>query len=322
MLWKNYTYKGFTLSDDTALLNNIVLQDVKKWITLNTTVFNKQTYHGSILSNTLASGRLFTFSWQIFWKTKEERANWQKKLNDIIKPEWIFWDNQWFYDLNFFQDDWSRVKCKARVYTMPDYQTSVEQNYIINFTFDLFVQEPYFVSYEDKSVDQTVSTLMWWNTLPNLLPNTLNWFIVITYTQENILDVDGNILLDVEGNEIMDLVQNPTGTFPNANNLWNFDWPVRIQVIWELENPKITNLTNWRFYSLEWITTNDLIIDNTGKEFIVTDEWVNVKSFRWSGSKQLLISPGINEFNVSADNLSIDSTYRIIINYNDYYINN
>lgn len=322
MIWKDFTYKWFTFSDDTATINNIVLQDVKKSITLNTTIFNKQTYHGSVLSNTLASGRLFTFSWQIFWKTREERANGQKKLNDIIKPEWIFWDTKGFYELSFFQDDGTKVKCNARVYSMPDYTTTIEQNYIINFTFDLFVENSYFVSFENKQTDQTVSTIIGWNKLQNKLPNKLNWFTVVTYSQANITDIDDFILIDVEWNEIMDLVQDPSWSFPNANNLWNFVWPVRIEVIWELLNPKVTNLTNWRFYWLTWITTNHLIIDNTWSNFIVEDNWVNLKSYRASWSKQLYISPWINEFNVTADNLSLDENYQIKIIYNDYYINN
>jgi hypothetical protein len=39
----------------------------------------------------------------------------------------------------------------------------------------------------------------------------------------------------------------------------------------ELVNPKITNINNGRFFELN-TTTNSLVIDNTGKKFIVENE--------------------------------------------------
>ena len=235
MIWKNYTYKWFVFDDNTASQNHIVLQDVKKTTSLNTTIYNKQNYHGSVITNTLSSWKLFTFTWQIFGLTREDRAIWQKRLNDIIKPEWLFWtDNNWFYELSFTQDDWSQVKCNARVYSMPDYTTSVDENFIINFSFELYCENPFLFSYENKVTDQITSIIIWWNTLPNLLPNKLDQYMVITYSQWAIYNIEWFQLVDVEGNEIMDLVQDPAWSFPSANNLWNFEWPCRIEIIWEL----------------------------------------------------------------------------------------
>lgn len=320
MIGKLFKYKGFTFDDNTALGNQIVLQNVDKSLPLRTSIFNKQNYHWANSSLTLWSGRLLTFTWKIFGETREKRAIGQKRLNDIIRPEGIFWENKGFYELSWMQDDWSQVKCQAKVYRMPEYSTNIETDFIIDFSFDLYVEESYFLSKEDKSNETTAITLLWWITLPCTLPAVMNWYIIITFENVPLYDVEWNQLIDVEWNELFTKEPIWAGNFPNANNLWNFEWPCGILLEAELENPRITNLSNGRFYGLN-TTTTSLVIDNRNWKFIVEDEWVNVKQYRQSGSKQLFLSPWINEFVVFADNLSADTTYTITIFYNDYYIN-
>jgi hypothetical protein len=86
MIGYNYKYKGFDMSDDKALENSFVITDVNKNLALRTTIREKQNYHGATSTPTLASGRLFTFSFEIFG-TREERAEAQRKLESVIRPE-------------------------------------------------------------------------------------------------------------------------------------------------------------------------------------------------------------------------------------------
>lgn len=319
MIWKDYTYKWFSFSDDLALVNNLVLHDVKKSISLRTNIYEKNSYHWTNSSLTLWSGRVITFTWKIFGISDEERANWQDRLNAIIRPEWIFTDDKWFYELSWYEDNWQKVKAQAKVYSMPTYNTEVWSKEI-DFSFDLYVENSTFQWYEDKSNKTIATTIMWWHTLPMTLPAILNWYIIITFTESPITDVEWEILTDVELNEILEIVQEWAWSFPNANNLWNFEAPCRIELVWDLVNPKITNLANWRFYWLN-TTISSLVLDNTWKEFIVEDNWINVKQYRQTWSKQLFLSPGVNEFIVYADNLSINTNYQITIYFNDTYIN-
>lgn len=320
MIWKNYSYKWFTFDDLNASVNNIVLQDVQRWITLSTNIYNKASYHGVNSSYSLAGWRVFTFTWKIFGVTREERANGQSKLNNIIKPEGIFWDNKGFYELSWYEDNWEKVKVQAKVYSMPTYSTDVWST-VIDFSFDLFAEKPVFQWYTDKIENTIATTIMGGTTLPTTLPAVLNWYIIITFKEWFIYDIDWNILEDVEFNPIQELVQEWAWTFPNANNLWNFEAPCKIVLKWDLHNPKITNLANNRYFWLNTNTTN-LVIDNTWSDFIVTDEGVNVKQYRQTGSKQMFIAPWVNQFVVYADNLSVNTTYEITIYYNDTYINN
>jgi hypothetical protein len=75
------------MSDDVALDNHFVITDVNKNLTTRVVIRDKQNYHGSTTTPTLASGRLFTFSFEIFG-TRLQRSIAQKLLQSAITLEY------------------------------------------------------------------------------------------------------------------------------------------------------------------------------------------------------------------------------------------
>jgi len=285
MIIKNITYKWLDMSDANARTNGFVIQEVTKNLALRTTIFDRETYHGSIASNTIASGRFFTFKWQIFGFTDSERWNGEQRLNNIIKPEWFLWEsNRGFYDLAWKDDSDTQYKVSAKVYKMPEYERELWSP-VINFTFELYAEESTYQSYNSKT-EAGIFGNIGGNILPNLLPNEL----------------DGVFW-----------------SFPITND-GNFIAPCRIEINWPIQNPKLTNLSNGRFYGLTGITTTALVLDNTGKIFIVEDAGVNVSGYRLAWSKLCFLEPWINNFLLTWDNYNPSNPVTITVTFNDTYI--
>jgi hypothetical protein len=104
-----------------------------------------------------------------------------------------------------------------------------------------------------------------------------------------------------------------------AINSWNFACPMRIVVVWSIDNPKITNITTWKFYKLNKTCTN-LVLDSTWTSFIVTDEWVNVKADRATWSEIIRLNPWTNKILLTGNNFDYESTINRDIYYNDTFI--
>ena len=283
MIGKNFIYKWLNMSDENASSNNFVLQEVNKNVWYRSIVKDKQNYHWSDASPTLASGRLFTFEFIIFWD-RTQRANWQKLLESVIVPEYNPWKTSWLYTLQWTNDEWINVKIQAQVYWGIRYNTSRVWSYDISWSFELFAPDPVY----QWLITKTNFWTYWRNGGCKL------WTTLWVKLDEMLAEI----------------------TFENT---WNWTAPVRIEVVWNIENPKIKNITADTFYWLSR-TCNDLLIDWTWTWLIVTDEWVNVKADRMSGSEILRVLPWENTFLLSWTNFSYDSDVEWNIYFNDSYL--
>lgn len=293
MLGKNYRYKWLDFTDLTQ--HNLyasdwysyVLQNNIKDTTTRTDVTNKANFHWWYSSETLVNPRLITFSWKVVWFTKDKRHIWWNELVSAIQPEANpNIQNRGFYPL-YFQDDWWNERViYAKVYSPPT-ATNWLSDPVIEYTFELLSESEKVYSPATKT--ETGSLWAFWGfTLPTTLPTTIWWFV---------------------------------GTI-EVENEWNWIAPCKIQIVGTCTNPKIFNLTNWMKYRL-WATTENLILDNRNlnnnplENFIVTNNWFNVKAQRLSWS-DIFLQPGINNIVVISDNPSDTAT--VTITYRDTFI--
>ncbi len=289
MIVRNISYKGIDLGDSAGDTNHLVIQEMRKDVKLRTTIYDKQTYHGSNSSFTLAGGRVLRLRWQIFWTDASDRMIWQTLLNGLIIPEAIPTDtNRGFYELTYEDDNWAKLKCLAKVYEMPIYSNNLWSP-IIDFSFKLYVEESYVLWYTDE-----VWTGSQW----------LYWGIKLWTTLGKAMNDNFNAI--------------------SCDNNWNFMSPCKIEVVGTVVNPKILNTLTWWYYKL-WTTTTNLVIDNTWKTPVVADDWVNVSWYRTDWSTTQYIYPWVNDMLLLWDNLTRNNyswdTVTVTISYNDSFIN-
>lgn len=281
----NFTYKWFSFWDSVAKTNNFAIQKIDYGLNLLTNVFEKTTGHWVYSTNTLSGWRLITIFWIVFWSSRTERRNAQQKLQSIIKPEfYLETTNRWFYEFTFENDDWEILKWQWKVYSDIKYEDTVDSP-LINFSFDIFAEDPSLKSYAQKN-------LSWFD-----------WFIGWTPL---------GCTLWVQLNEVIGEL--------NVENKWNRQAVCKIQAVWKLVNPVIKNLTTGRTY---WVlkTTTNFVFDSTGENLVVTDEWVNVKWLRKPWSKLIYLDPWINKLILLADNHYVSSEVTFSVLRNDTYIN-
>ena len=281
---REITYNWVVLSGDTAVASNYTVNQWVNSTVLRTEVFNRENYHGSTTSKTLASGRIFTLTGIIFSDTASTRDTAKKIIDNVIKPVWLLWDSE-FNTLTWKDEAENQYKAQAKVYRMPSYSKDLGTG-VINFDFDLYVED----STYQGNTDETESWSIWQiggMTLPTILPATMGGII-------------GGI---------------------TVNNGGNFIAPCRIQVTGSLDNPVVRNTTTGRYYGISASTT-DLILDNTSRPFVITDAWVNASGNRLAGSEMILLNPGDNVLVVTCHNYTDDSGVTVTISYNDTYISN
>ncbi len=280
MIIKNVTYKWNSFDS----IHNIVFRDNNKWVNLRTDIINKQNFHWSRSTNTLAEGRLFTFTGLIYWATYQERQIWIDFLNWIIKPEWLPTEtNRWFYQLTWEDWNWNKFKTQAKVFSMCDFK-HIPNEPIIEFTFELYSEQAWYYWFEDL-IYTWVDT---WNIV---------WIQLETIFEFSLSQISNTIQI---------------------TNSWDFVAPCSIRLQWTLENPVIYNNTTQTAYRLDWVTTTDLIIDNRWEILIVTDKWLNISRYRWSWSSSIFLNPWINEIFIFGDN--VDPSITVTIEYNHTYI--
>lgn len=283
MIGKNWKYKWLNLSDDNALSQRLVITDVIKNVNLRTRIFDKQNYHWSTATPTLASGRLYTFSFTIFGD-REQRYIWQRALEDFIKPEFNPWKTDWLYTLEWTTDWWEEVITKASVYKCPRYDDTTPWNMSITGTFELYAPIPNFTSKITKHND-------WW------------------YWRKGWFKMDFKTPFKMD--ELL-------WEF-SVENLWNWQADTRIEVIWFIDNPRIKNLTNDTFYWLNGSYSN-LVLDWTWKGFTATDNGIDVRANRMSGSEIVRIEPWENALILTWTDFNYTSDVEIKIFYKDTYL--
>ncbi len=273
---RNITFNNLNFGDQYARTNNFAIQTVQKNVSLRTDIFNKQNNHGWRITKTLASPRLFTFTWKVFWDTVWN-FNWKTLLNNALVLDW-------YHELSWEDDWWTRYKTSAKVYKMPTYKVDRLWIPYESFTFELISEDSEYISSTAYQWSGEV-WLEWWITLSTELPVVLGW-VIWTITM---------------------------------HNLWNHPAFTKVTVTWEIENPEIRNTTTGKFYKLNTTTTN-LIIDNTVSPITAKDNDVNVKQYRVTWSTALILEPWENVMSLVWDNFSLASDITFTIDYNYTYI--
>lgn len=110
-------------------------RDVK----LRTDIFNRENGHGSVSTNTLASGRLFSFQGVIAGDNNDDLQDGMDILNNLIKPQGLVGDNE-FYELRWKDWNLKEFMVMAKVYAMPQY-TRDTASPLIRFSFDLYAND-------------------------------------------------------------------------------------------------------------------------------------------------------------------------------------
>ena len=231
----------------------------------------RQDFHGVRANPTFAEGRLITVSGEIFSVTKASRGTARNTIDDIFHIEDFPALASEFKKLEFTDDDGTEWFIWAKVYSMPDYSHRDRGDPIINFTFELFAQDPLIRS---KNIQEAngIDGLWGGTTLPVTLPvqlsGAINQFEVI--------------------------------------NAGNFAAPAKITITGEITNPKVFNLTTGRYFE---ITTSmspgdELIIDTDLGT--VELNGVNALANRAAGSNWLFVNSGSNFFVLTGDSFDYD----------------
>lgn len=275
---RNWEYKGIQLSNRTKLYN-FQVTNVVNGVTYESEVFSNKNNNGAYSTNVTAGARLFTFSGIIYWTTEEKRLAYQE-LKKIIKAEdFPSITNKWFYDLKWTDKRGENVQIKAKVYQP---LKTIEGNHdTLNFEFSLLSEDSLYYSQEEKIANWGIG-ILWGNVLPNTLPNNLFWWV-------------DYIEIENEGDA----------------KTWLY-----LQILGELVNPRITNLTTGQTMKINTTTTN-LIIDNREKPFIITNNGVNIKSLQ-TGQYVYLVW-GINLILISCENYTSQDQASVYLKYRNAY---
>lgn len=275
---RNWEYKWLQLSNDTNIYN-FQVDNVSNEVIYEWKIFSNENADWIYSSNITTGARYFDFTGRIYG-TKSERELAYKKLKEIIRSEdFPSLYNRWFYTLKWTDKRWIASKIQAKVYK-PLKTEEIAHN-MLSFTFTLLADNPLYTSQSEETITWWLG-IIGWNTLPNVLPNVLNegnWAITIT-------------------------------------NKWDKKASMYIQILWNLTNPRITNITNGQ--SLKILTnTTILVVDNRMKPFIVTENAVNIKSYkRW---EFLYLSPWENKIVITSENYTEINDIDVLIKYNDTY---
>ena len=271
MIWKNYIRNGFDMTDSVAIqqwfnLSNVDISTVKR----QRIVDNANT-HWSKTSRTLESGRLFVFTGNISWETKQERWVIEDLLNSNINIE-PFMDTEYLHKLEFITDAGDDRFCYCSV--KENLKTTNElHNPRVNFLFELY--SPNNAVYDPIENTQSGSSSFFGGTsFPNKFGDS-RWAFA------------GGASCD---------------------NQWNWKTWCLITVVWSLVNPLIKNITNWLQYKLNW-TVNNLELDSRELWREVTSWWVDISSQRdyWEA---ILLSSGTNLIWIFADSWTATFTVK------------
>lgn len=263
MLGKNFKYNWYDMSASNVKNTKCVLTNVESRTGQNTNIVNNANNHWSVASNTLETWRAFVFSWYIFGLNKIDRWDKRKDLVNLINIE-PYVNNNPFKKLEFQNDYWDALWCMSKVNEKPVWTNWVNDPRII-FDFTLYCD----------------SNEIYWKTLKNI-----SWLASSFWGTSF-----PNSLWDSWGNYTW---------WANCENLGNFKAWCEIQVLWNMVNPSIRNVTNWQFFKINWTTTN-LILNSLLWTWEVTDEWTDIMYKRDSGTP-IYLSPWNNKILVIDDN--------------------
>lgn len=272
------------MADSQADANGFVLTRETHSLTLTTATYARQSGHGSVAGYTLSGGRLFTFSGRIFGATPAERQVGISALESVIRPEGI--PGAGLYPLDFETSDGKLWTVAAKVYSGLELREDESEGYspTLSFTFQLFAEDPAFVSRTGHAGSGGVG-IVGGCTLPAALPVPMS----LSY---------GDVVLVNPGNT---------------------ETPLYARVVGSALNPCLRNTTTGKFYKL-LTSTSDLVLDNRTRGVIVEDAGVNKKAYRASGSEYLMLAPGANVLRLTVDNWSVDLGIEVSYAFNDLWL--
>lgn len=273
---RNWQYKGLQLSNRMNPYNFQVSEVVNE-ITYEARIFQNQNSDGVYSSNVMTGARFFEFTGRIFW-TKAEKELAYAKIKEAIRSEdFPGLLNRGFYPLRWTDKRGQDVEIMAKVYR--PFTTSESKFWTLIFKFTLLADQPIYYSVIESRASWGIGN-MGGNAIPNTIPNILN-------TWENAIIVE---------------------------NHGDKKAPIFIQIIGNIENPRITNYTTGQ--SLKILkTTQVLMVDNTKKPFMVSDGTQNIKVHK--RGDYIYLAPWQNRIIVSIE--GGDPEASVLIKYRDHY---
>lgn len=275
---RNWEYKGVQLSNRTKLFN-FQITDSSNTITYDSEVNNNKNNNGAYSTNVTAGARLFILRGTIYGTTEEKNLAYQELKRIIRVEDFPSIENKGFYTLKWTDKRGKNVQANAKVYR--PLQTTEGKHETLDFEFSLLSEDSFYYSQEEKTANGGVG-LLGGNVMPNVMPNTLFWgtdYIEVTN--------DGD---------------SKAGLF--------------ISVIWNLTNPRVTNLTTGQTMKL-LTNTENLIIDNRQRPFIITDKGVNIKSLQVG--QYIYLVWGVNQILISCENYTGNDQASVYLKYRDAY---
>lgn len=296
MIAKNITYKGLNFTTQNFSNTRVILQEFQFDWNTRTRILENQLFHWWQATRTLWDLRLFTISWVIVWATPELREIGLQEMKKAV----IVWVWEEYWELTWEDYNQWKYKTRAKVFKPIQYRHRVSEP-VIEFSFELLADTHEYFSYQKITQDVIINETALWN-------DELIWIDTDLWDEWDLMFSWGAILP-------MTLPTNLDNVnWIEIENKWNFIAPARIEIIWEIENPKIINHTNGRFYGLE-IESQNLVIDNTGKNLVITNNWVNVQNARTSWSLTMLLNPWVNVLTLQWESDVTGVNIRIIYNY-------
>lgn len=292
MLGKNRKYKELDFSDQhqRALQKeygrSYALQEKHDDLASRTEEYINANYHGGILSHSLYGVRYLNFAGVGIGRTKKERGEVLRWLQDILSLPHGLKDQEYF-DLYWETDDGQPRTCKAKVSQALSCKHQLK-DYKFDYTFQLACPSEKVYGLETKT-KQIPRGFFGWVPLQQGLDFAMSGF-------------GGGGKLVNEGNRYA---------------------PVKIQIVGTCTNPKIYNLTTGEVIRIESKTEN-LIFDNRNLDFKEGKDWIlenygqdiSAKRSTW---KDLYLAPGENHIVVITDmpteNPEIYVTWRDTFNY-------
>jgi len=268
-------------SGDSARANRVLLDGFRNETRLATFTLDRQTSQGTVVGRSVAQGRLITIRGKVFG-TDEERQDGMDLVNSAVVPDDLISGTPLLE--MYWQDLAGRTfKTNVQVYAMPTWEHDTASP-VASFEFTLISPDATFKGDTDNIRQVQVSTVGGF-ILPAVVPVVLG---------------------------------GDPGAF-TATNSGNYPAPVRVEILGEITDPKITNRNNGRFYGLDGVTTTSLVIDGTVKPLSVKDGTSDVSGYRLTGSLTPMLMPGDNLISITGttDPLA-PPTVRIL--WNDTYI--
>jgi len=270
MIWKNYKYNWFDMSDRVAIWKGFQLTNCENDTVQRQRITDNANDHWSKSTRTLESWRLFTFTGKCIWLTKKERWTARELITNAINIE-SYMDTEYLHDLYFQTDRWEDRRVKALVKTKPNWTNNI-LNPRIPFTFELYSPDNA-VYWIIQKIASWQSSLFWWTSFANSFWDSWGAFSW------------GAICV----------------------NAWNYKAGCEITITWNLVNPLIKNLTNWQQYKINWTTSN--LVLNSKDWRSVTDWWIDISSKReyWTA---IMLDSWTNEIWVFADSWTATFTVK------------